>query len=122
MKTGAFPGTIAVWTFTAIFGVASDSAAATLQPQTMRAWNTYVAATEARIAHELSSPRGFLVTDFTSDAAAIRDAIRRGALPIGKLTTPDTSGKAIAVPDGLIAHWRGAVFLPGVTVENLLHR
>jgi hypothetical protein len=106
----------------ATLGMATAARAANLQAQTLQAWNTYVAGTEARITRELSSPRGFLVTDFTAEGETTRDAVGKGAIPIGKLTTLDRAGKTIAVPDGLIAHWRGAVFVPGISLEALLTR
>jgi hypothetical protein len=100
----------------------ADISAATLKAETIQAWDAYVAATESRIEDELAAPRGFLVTDFAADAATTRGALIDGAIPIGKLKTIDGEGKTIAVPDGLIAHWRGAVFLPGVTLDALLNR
>jgi hypothetical protein len=38
------------------------------------------------------------------------------------MCTTDHSGRAIAVPDGLIHHWRGSTFVRGVTLEGLLTR
>ena len=32
----------------------------------------------------------------------------------------DRHGKTIAVPSGAIHHWRGSVFIPGVTLEEVL--
>jgi hypothetical protein len=83
--------------FAITIGVTADVSAATLQPQTVEAWNQYVAATEARIDNEIASGRGVRPTDVAPD------------------------GKAVPVPGGLIAHWRGAVFLPGVTLDALLN-
>lgn len=70
--------------------------AATLQPQTARAWDAYVATVEARIESELPSPRNVLIT------------------------TPQ--GKSVDVPDGLISHWRGSIFLPNIALDTLLNR
>jgi hypothetical protein len=101
---------------------AADVVAATLRPETIRAWNAYIAATEARIDAEHASTRGFLATDFMPDRSELRDVIADGAIPVSKLTTTDSSGKAIPVPDGYIAHWRGAVFVPGTTLDSILGR
>jgi hypothetical protein len=92
------------------------------EPQTVAAWNAYVAATEARIARELASPRGFLVTDFSTGAVATRMGTVRGEISISEMTTHDRTGSSISVPGGMIAHWRGSVFLPGVTLDTLLDR
>jgi hypothetical protein len=100
----------------------AGAAAATLQPQTVRAWNAYVAATEARIARELTAPRGFLITDFLPEAVSTRSCVLNGQIAIGEMTTADRTGKAIDVPDGLISHWRGSVFLPGIALDTLLER
>jgi hypothetical protein len=92
------------------------------QPETAAAWNAYVAATEARIEQELTAGGGFLVSDFTSGRREIRDAVSAGGITIGPLSTRDQAGRALAVPNGTVAHWRGAVLLPGVTLDALLHR
>jgi hypothetical protein len=99
-----------------------DASAATLQPQTVRAWEAYVGATEARIARELSSPRGFLVTDFSSEGTRTRQYLLDGQVAIGDLTTTDRTGRTMDAPGGLIAHWRGSIFLPGVALDRLLER
>ena len=96
--------------------------AATLRPETVQAWNAYVAATQARIDRELISPRGFLVSDFYPDRDDARARVRRGEVVITEMRTKAPGGKAIAVPDGLVSHWRGSVFLPGVSLETLLQR
>jgi hypothetical protein len=122
MKTSAASTMTLFVTLATTAGISVDASAATLQPRTVQAWKAYVAATEARIATELTSKRGFLATDFAADRNRTREAIVRGDIPIGKLATVDRSGKLITAPDGLIAHWRGAVFLPGVTLDALLNR
>jgi hypothetical protein len=127
------------WTSTHID---TNADAATLTPETQRAWAAYVAATEMRIARELSSPRGFLAQDFAQDAnasgspntnssagasaAASIGAERRRALsgevPLAEMRTLGPSGEPFPVPGGSIAHWRGTVFVPGVTLDRLLAR
>jgi hypothetical protein len=102
--------------------VPASASAATLQPQTVRAWDAYVAATEARIARELTSPRGFLITDFSPEAASARMCVLNGQIAIGEMTAADQMGNRIDVPDGMISHWRGSVFLPGITLDTLLEQ
>ena len=97
-------------------------AAATLQHQTMEAWNRYVAATEARIARELSNGSSFFVHDFLDNSRKARERVLDGQIAIGEMSTTDRNGRTIAVPDGLIHHWRGSVFVPGATLEGLLTR
>ena len=114
--------TIAWTTMALTLALRGDATAATLQPHTLQAWRAYVAATEARIARELTAPQGFLVSDFSRDAAGIRRAVSTGDIAIAKLETLDARGKTTVVPDGSIAHWRGAVLVRGVTLDTLLSR
>jgi hypothetical protein len=93
--------------------------AATLQPETLTAWDAHVAATERRIAGELESGRGFLTTDFQADGLRIRRTIAGGGVPVSKVRDVN---RTIDVPGGLISHWRGSVLLPGVTLDSLLSR
>lgn len=104
------------------FMVPASVTAATLQPSTVRAWDAYVSATEARIARELTSSRGFFITDFSPEAASTRMCVLSGQIAIGEMTTADRTGRTIDVPDGVIAHWRGSVFLPGVALDTLLEQ
>ena len=96
--------------------------AATLEPPAIAAWNTYVAATEARIARELTAPRGFLVSDFVNGAAGVRTAVTSRQIPVSEMHTIDASGNRLDGADSRITLWRGSVFLPGVTLDGLLHR
>ena len=112
----------AIVALAALLVIADGATAATLQPNTVKAWDTYVTATEARITRELAAPRGFLVSDFSPDATSARARVLRGEVAIAKMTPTGMTGAAIDVPDGLISHWRGSVFLPGVTLDTLLQR
>ena len=104
------------------FSTMLDTNGASAGPRevTLRAWNDYVATTEARIRHELSSSDGFLLSDFSTDGLLTRKAMSTGTIEIGKLTTAGGLGENLTVPDGLIAHWRGAVLVPGITLDALL--
>ena len=113
---------LTIWVAAVVAALTTPAKAAELQPATVAAWNTYVAATEARIARELGSSQPFLVTDFTSDSARVRREITDGRIPVGAMRTTDEGGARFEVPDGLISHWRGAVLLPGLTLDSLLHQ
>lgn len=97
------------------------AAAAELKPHTVAAFDRYVRATEARMAGELADPRRFLAPDALPDArrAAALERLRHGELFIERLETRD-GGKAIDVPDGMIHHWVGVVFVPGADVDEVL--
>jgi len=99
---------------------ASPAAAAPPESRTLAAWQTYVGLTETRIRSELDSPRGFLASDFTSDRDELRRQVMRGSILLGRVTTRDDQGREIDIPGGTLQHWRGAVFLPGITLRPLL--
>jgi len=99
---------------------ASPAAAAPPESRTLAAWQTYVGLTETRIRSELDSPRGFLASDFTSDRDELRRQVMRGSILLGRVTTRDNQSREIDIPGGTLQHWRGAVFLPGITLRPLL--
>lgn len=103
-------------------GSSGRAAEATLQPDTVRAWDAYVAATEARIAGELSAARGFLVMDGAANGAGDRAAMLAGHVPVAGMQTLDAAGQPFAVPRGTITHWRGSIFVPGLILEAVLAR
>jgi hypothetical protein len=100
---------------------AVSTSAGTIQPRTVKAWDAYVAASEARIDNELGSTRGFLVSDFAPGGADLRARLLRGEVVISEMTT-SAGGRTLEVPDALVSHWRGSIFLPGLTLDTLLHR
>jgi hypothetical protein len=97
--------------------------AARLGPETLGGWSAYVSATEDRVRRELESPRGFLAMDFLEpeDAAAERrQVLGEGVALMRKMQNSNSQGRRMTVPGALVHHWRGAVFIPGVTVRQLL--
>jgi hypothetical protein len=89
-------------------------AAAELLPHTIAAFDRYVRATEAQM---IADP--FLRIDRLPEVErrANLAALKQGELYIEPLTTRE-AGKSIHVPDGLIHHWVGAVFVPGVRLDE----
>jgi hypothetical protein len=102
---------------------AASAYAADLHPNTLKAWRVSVEAAEQRIANELSSKSGFLAFDFQEPprANAERKAVLSGEVQVKQLAE-ESGGKAIHVPDGAIHHWRGSIFVPGVTLDFVLAR
>jgi hypothetical protein len=96
--------------------------AAELHPETLKAWSDYVKATEKRINTELSSNSGFLSLDFQAASKAARDrqSLLSGNIIIEKVSADDRGVKDI--PDGMIHHWRGVVFIPGASLDSVLFR
>ena len=97
-------------------------AAAVLQKKTLQSWETYVQLTEKRISTELQGNSGFLRMDFAKPAvsANIKSQLKAGNVYIERLTTLDAAGHEVHGDDGLIHHWYGAIFIPGIKVDPLL--
>jgi hypothetical protein len=108
--------TLAGWLLLAAPVVASE-----LKQETIAAFDRYVGLTEARIDAELAKGTPFLWVDGLPDArrAATYAQLRAGHVMIERLETLD-DGKPIHVPDGLIHHWIGTVFIPGATLAQTL--
>ena len=88
------------------------ASSAELKPATVAAFDRYIRATEARIAGELQDEHRFLSTGDPGEEARARLAeLAAGRLVIERLDTLE-DGKPIEVPDGLIHHWLGVVFVP----------
>jgi putative flippase GtrA len=98
--------------------------AAELKSKTVEAWDAYVMATERRIVRELASEQGFLVMDFQARARSVaeRRALMSGEVLVSDMKTLDSTGEDFDVPGGMIHHWSGAVFIPDVTVEEVMAR
>jgi hypothetical protein len=99
---------------------AATPAASSLRAETLRGWEAYTAATEARIARELAAAEGFLALDFEATRHEDRRTLLSGAVGVVKRETVGTGGRAVEVLDGMVHHWRGSVFIPGTSLEHIL--
>lgn len=96
---------------------ATPASSAELKPPTVAAFNRYVQATEQRMKDD---PQFLWVDGLpASQQRAVLEALRRGELVIDHLTTRQR-GKEIDIPDGMVHHWIGVVFVPGATVDTAL--
>jgi hypothetical protein len=98
-----------------------DPAPARLRAETVVAFDRYMHLTEARNDAELKRGSALLWIDSLapgerSDAYA---ALKRGEVRVHQLTTLD-NGEPIVCPGGMIHHWTGAVFIPGVKLDDVL--
>lgn len=96
--------------------------AATPDPETLAAWDRYVLWTEHRMRSERAAGASFLLLDGLPEKEAdnAREAIRAGDVFTKKLETHSGDGRPIPMPDGLVHHWLGIVFIPGTSVDALL--
>jgi hypothetical protein len=94
-----------------ILAASLTSKGAELNFETLTAWNAYVQAQNARVA-EYSSATPFLWSDRSPDR------LRR--LHNGETVLAPFGENPHRVPQGLIHHWIGAVFLPGARLNDVL--
>jgi hypothetical protein len=91
-----------------------------LKPETIRAFDHYVEVNEQRMSSELRSGRFLRVDDLPSN---LRDPdyarLKKGEVVVERLETFD-QGLSLSVPGGLVHHWIGTVFIPGVTLGRTL--
>ena len=94
---------------------------AELKRGTIDAFNHYVRVRETRITGEVANPTTFLWSDpqFASGDPSFLMNLRQGHIFIERLQTRD-NGRPIPIPDGLIHHWIGLIFVPGVTLREAL--
>ena len=94
-----------------ILAASLTSKGAELNPETLKAWDTYVKAQNTRVA-EYSNGMPFLWSDQSPDR------LRR--LHNGETVVAPFGENPHRVSRGLIHHWIGAIFLPGTRLDNVL--
>ena len=85
----------------------------TLKPKTLQAFDDYIHAAEEAMEPSLKGRGGFLWSDLNSSRA---QQLRQGQIA-AQLWAGDWPVK---IPNGLIHDWVGAVFVSGVTVEQVV--
>jgi hypothetical protein len=100
------------------------ASAADLKQKTTDAFNKYVAVTEARMAGEVKPGGQFLYPDHPAPnpSQEMRDAydrLKRGEILVERQETT-LDGKDVEVPDGMVHHWVGLVFIPGANLQQTL--
>ena len=101
-----------------LFWMGAQAGAAELKSATVAAFERYQRAAESAIESDVSTSDRFLRI-LRGDASRRRDIerqFRQGQVAVERLRVTD-AGKRIDVPDGLIHHWVGTVFIPGVHLD-----
>jgi hypothetical protein len=90
-----------------------------LQPETVSAFDSYAQKREAQIANELKTGP-FLQLDglSTTERDAAYTRLKKGEVITAHM--PPASDGPTHVPHGLIHHWMGTIFIPGVTLARTL--
>src|SRR5579871_3980291 len=94
-------------------------AAATLKAESLNGWNTYIAASERRIARELAAGAPFLGLAFAKDGGADLREVGAGKVVIREVEAKDDRGTSIDMPDALVHDWRGAVLIPRASLDDV---
>jgi hypothetical protein len=102
-----------------LLSFAALCSAAELEQQTIDAFNHYVRVAQQQMDSTLRPGGPFLWIDRLKDSHRQRlyDQLRNGQVVIQQLQTND-DGRSIDIPDGMVHHWAGIVFVPGVTLET----
>lgn len=97
--------------FTLLFSQAIP--AASLEPTTLKAWEAYLDSVNIGMEQRLSPGQKFLWVDEQPERLA---KVRKGEL----IVIPAGAQNPRRVPSGLIHHWIAAVFIPDVTLGDVL--
>jgi len=100
----------------------SELAAAQLKPDTLKAFNRYVAIVEARIKRNETRPDDLLYIETLPKAKfeSVMASLKQGQVYVQQISTSKANGNSINIPNGMVHHWVGDVFIPGKTVSSVL--
>lgn len=92
-----------------------------LSPETLSAYERYVAVTEQRIKIERDggAPPFWVDRVTPRERQAAWERLRRGEIVVAELATRD-AGRTIPIKNGRVHHWVATVLLPGVPVNRIL--
>jgi hypothetical protein len=102
-----------------VFSLGALSAyAAGVKPETVAAFDRYIAKTEAQMKDELSPDR-FLTIDRLPEQQRQEayEQVRRGEYYIEELNTME-NGQPIRIPNGMVHHWVGVMFIPKASLSE----
>jgi hypothetical protein len=100
--------------------ITSMAAAKKLKPETAAVFDHYAGLAEQRMSTEMSAGRFLWMDGLPPEQRdPVYARLRKGEVVTHRLETLD-QGHAIDVPDGLIHHWVGAVFIPGATMAKTI--
>lgn len=100
---------------------AADELAVELQPATLAAWRAYEQKVEQRYQRLTASASPF----FALDAYGVkgwRETMRSGGVALRRVEAPAPGTPSPHIPAGRVHHWTGAVFVPNLTVAEVVRR
>lgn len=96
-----------------LFWFALQGESATLNSETLAAWNAYIERANADLQRRLRPGRSFLWT-FDDGKRAAR--VHKGEIVVARVSEKNP----IPVPSGRVHHWTGAMFLSGVRLGDVM--
>jgi hypothetical protein len=112
---------VAIAALTLVWCLPPAARAVELKQKTAQAFEQYVRVTEAAMEHEPPLGQPFLLLERRPEQqrTEISTQLRQGQIYLERLQTRD-AGKKIEIPDGLVHHWVGIVFIPNATLQRVL--
>ena len=109
-----------LWLLAACVVFAAPIRAAELRPETIAAFDRYIVANDLRFEREAQhGPFLWVEGQPAEKREALYEQLRRGETIINRVPV-EIGGEALDVPDGIIHHWLGVVFIPGATLRQTL--
>ncbi len=101
---------------------ASDAMAAKLQPHAVKAWDTYLQWADSKVERELADPNRFLIQDYLSpqERAKVQQRLNAGEVVVRRMQGVIPQGTTFEIRDAAIHHWWGSIFIPQITLAELL--
>ncbi len=102
---------------------ASGLLAATLTPNTVKAFDHYVEVAEAGMKRDESKPGDFLYIESLpkSQYDTILSTLEHGGVYVQRIHTLDAKGQRISIPGGMINHWVGDILIPHTKLSTVLN-
>ena len=94
--------------------------AETPAPETLKAFDSYVKASEARSNEDLATRKNFLWLDLLPERERERNYLRTRQQTIIQHSAFCSSRDCSNIPGGIIHDWTGITFVPGVTLQQAL--
>ena len=95
--------------------------ASSLQPATIRAFENYVAGTEARSGKSVAQANFFWVDELTKQKKEeAYERLKSGKVELRHVSR-EVAGQNSAIPGGMIHDWQGMVFIPGAKLDEVLN-
>jgi len=107
---------IACWTLATLAVI--PATATELKPETATAFSQYIRATEARMEDDARKDQ-FLIIDRLPEQRRVVRRLQQGDVYIEPLLTNENN-HSLRVPNGLVHHWAGVIFIPHATLVQVL--